>query len=67
MWQEYKYQKSDLKGIVQDENRFKNYILPNFGEKAPKDLSPIDIDKLRITLLKNKKPATVKHVLALLR
>ena len=68
LWQEYKKQKPDLKGIVQDENRFNNYLSPVFGNKEPIDLSPLDVDRLRIKLQKaNKSPSTIKNVLELLR
>jgi len=66
LWQEYKRQRTP-RGIVTDENRFKNYIAPMFGEKEPKELIQLDIDRLRLRLLKKRSPQTVKHVLALLK
>ena len=67
LWGEYKINKPRLKGIVTDENRFKNYIEPNFGNKEPRCLIPLDIDRSRLKLLKTKAPATVKNILELLR
>ena len=67
LWEAYKTNKPNLKGIVTDENRFSNYIKPNFGEKEPYELVPLDVDRLRINLLKTKSPGTVKNVLELLR
>jgi integrase len=67
LWVEYKRNKPDLKGIVSDENRFKNYINPIFGIREPKELIPLDVDRLRLNLLKKKSPGTVKNVLELLR
>lgn len=67
LWKEYKAQRPGLKGIVTDENRYENYIKPNFGSKEPKDLVQLDVDRLRINLLKKRAPQTVKHVLALLK
>ena len=67
LWDEYKSQKPDLKGHVTDENRFENYIKPFFGDKEPGELAPFDVDRLRLKLLKTKKPGTVKNVLELLR
>ena len=67
LWQEYKINKPELKGLVTDENRFKNYIQPNFGGKEPRKLIPLDTDRLRLKLLKTKSPATVKNTLELLR
>ena len=67
IWNEYKSRNPQLKGIVQDENRFKNHILPNFENKQPGEITPFDVDKLRVRLLKTKKPATVRNILELLR
>ena len=67
LWGEYKAQRPNLKGITSDENRFKNYILPEFGKKEPEELVPLDVDRLRIRLLKTKKEGTVRNVLELLR
>lgn len=67
LWSEYKQNKPNLKGIVTDENRFRNYINPFFGDKEPREIIPLDIDRIRLKLLKNKSPGTVKNVLELLR
>ena len=67
LWDAYKKNKPNLKGNVTDENRYENYIKPNFGDKEPKDIIPLDVDRLRLKLLKTKAPGTVKNVLELLR
>ena len=67
LWKEYKVNKSNLKGIVTDENRFNKHIKPYFGEMEPKDLVPLDIDRIRLRLLKNKAPGTVKNVLEVIK
>lgn len=67
LWESYKETKPDLKGIVQDENRYQKHVQPAFGEREPKTLIPLDIDRLRINLLKTLKPQSAKHVLALVR
>ena len=67
LWGEYKRQKPDLKGLVPDENRYKKYIKPAFGSKEPKKLLPLDVDRVRLKMLKTKSPQTVKLTLALLR
>jgi integrase len=67
LWTEYKAQKPNLKGMVTDHNRYENHIKPILGDKEPKDLSPFDVDRLRIKLLKKKAPGTVKNVMELLR
>jgi integrase len=66
LWKEYK-KLNPIKGITSDENRYKNYLEEPFGNKEPCELIPLDIDRLRVKLLKTKKPATVKNVLELLR
>jgi integrase len=65
LWEEYKAQKS-LKGIVTDENRFQKH-LSSFAEKEPSELSPFDVDRLRVKMLKTHKAATVRNTLELLR
>lgn len=67
LWKEYKRHNPNLKGIVTDQNRFDNYIKPEFGNIEPKDIVPLDVDRLRLKLLKKKAPGTVKNVLELLR
>lgn len=67
LWTEYKATNPLVRGIATDENRFLKYLKPNFETKEPKDLSPLDLDRLRIKLLKKKKPGTVKNVFELLR
>lgn len=67
LWEKYKESNPSIKGLSTDQNRFKNYILPEFGNKESRVLAPLDVDRLRIKLLKKKKPATVKNILELLR
>lgn len=47
--------------------RHQNYIKPTFGEREPNEIIPLDVDRLRLKLLKSKSPGTVKNVLELLR
>lgn len=67
LWTEYKTNKADSKAINTDEGRYKNYLLSSFGDKEPHEIIRLDVDRLRITLLKTLKPQTVKHILALLK
>lgn len=67
LWAEYKNGNPALKGIVTDENRFTNHIAQVFGDKEPKEIDPLSVDRLRLKLLKNHSPGTVKNVLELLR
>lgn len=66
LWEEYTRQ-TLLKGIVQDRNRYNLYLKPIFGEREPKDLVPLDVDRLRLKMLKEKSPQTVKSTLSLIR
>jgi len=67
LWTRYKFSNPHLKGLVQDENRYSNYIKPAFGDREPFSLDPFAVDSLRIKLAKKKQPGTVKNVLELLR
>lgn len=67
LWSEYKSQKPDLKGLAQDESRWRRFIEPSLGDTEPGDLQPLDLDRLRLKLLKEYSPQHVKHTLALIR
>ena len=67
LWEEYKAQRPDLKGIYSDNNRYEVHLKSLFGEKEPKEIIQLDVDRMRIKLLKKLSPQTVKHVLALLK
>ena len=66
LWESYIAQR-DLKGLAQDRSRYVNYIQPVFAEREPEEIAPLDVDRVRIQLLKSKSPQHVKHVLALFR
>ena len=67
LWQTYRQNSPGLKGMVTDENRFRNYIKPAFGDKEPQNILPLDVYRLRLKLSKTKAPGTVRNVLELLR
>lgn len=67
LWESYKANKPNLKGIVTDENRFQNYVKPAFGDMLPSEIDPLSVDRLRVKLMKKKSTGTVKNVLELLR
>jgi integrase len=66
LWQEYSAKKPISKSLTTDRSRFQKFIEPALGNKQPAELSPMDLDRLRIRTAKNHKPQTVKHVIALL-
>jgi len=66
LWQEYSAQKHDSKGLKVDRGRYEKYLKPGLGNKEPRKIAQLEVDRLRIGLAKTRKPQTVKHVLALL-
>jgi integrase len=67
LWKKYLEDKPDLKGRKSDSSRFEKYIKPAFGDREPKDLLPLDVDRLRLKTMKGKKPQSIKLTLALLK
>jgi integrase len=67
LWQEYEANKADSKAINTDKGRYQKYLLPDFGNKEPHNIIRLDVDRLRIRLLKTLKPQTVRHTLGLLK
>ncbi len=67
LWEEYKLQHSDAKSLMKDRDRFNCYLKAPFGAMEPKDLIPLDVDRLRMKLSKDHRSATVKNILELLR
>ena len=68
LWQFYLESKGDsLKGLTTDKNRYELHIRSTFGKKTPNELAPLDIDRLRLNLLKEHSSKTVSNVLELLR
>ena len=67
LWEEYEANKADSKAINTDEGRYKKYLEPSFGEKEPHEIIRLDVDRLRMKLLKTLKPQTVKHIMGLLK
>lgn len=68
LWDEYKAQRPAGHALRTDDCRFHKFILPVFGERLPMEILTLDVDRLRVKLLKQGKSAqTVKHVLALVK
>jgi len=67
LWDEYEFQKVDSKSLRIDKIRFNLYLKNDFGSKEPQELIQLDVDRIRIGLLKKMSPQSVKHILALLR
>ncbi len=56
-----------LKGLVTDKNRYELHLKDSFGQKTPEELTPPDLDRLRLELLMGHSNGTVRNVLELLR
>ncbi len=66
LWKEYRASRKKNKALSIDTGRYEKYLKPSFAKKEPKDILPLDIERLKRKLLKKKSPQTVKHVLNLL-
>jgi integrase len=66
LWTEYKAGRSPGKSLSTDAGRYEKYLKLTFGNAEPKDVLPLDVERLKRKLLKRKSPQTVKHVLNLL-
>jgi hypothetical protein len=66
LWETYKTHRPGLKGLRTDENRYQNHLKPLWGEREPKSLTPLEVDRLRLELLVIRRPGTVRNVLELL-
>jgi integrase len=66
LFDEYINGRPNNKAGATDKGRYNNYLKSVFGTKEPKDILPLDVDRLRIKLLKKKSPQTARHVLNLL-
>jgi len=68
LWDAYLESKgSSLKGLVTDKNRYELHLKDSVGQITPEELTPTDVDRLRLELLKNHSNGTVRNVLELLR
>lgn len=63
--EEYFKCRPDGKSRKTDQGRYDNYLKSEFGEKEPYEIAPLDIDRLRIRLIKKLSPQTVAHILNL--
>ena len=54
------------KSLTTDKGRYGKYLKIPFGATEPKNIVALDVDRLRIKLLKEKSPQTVLHILNLL-
>ena len=62
----YMHGRAPGKSLKTDKGRYEKYLKTSFGDTEPKDILALDVDRLRIKLLKEKSPQTVLHILNLL-
>ena len=66
LWELYKEEHKQTASFRSDASRYKLFIMPSFGDKEPREIIPLDIDRLKRKVLNDKAAQTVKHVLGLL-
>ena len=59
LWQDYVAHRAQNKSLATDRSRFQIFIEPPLGSKQPIEISPLDVDRLRIGAAKNHLPQTV--------
>ena len=65
---EYLRLRHKLKGRANDIYRFKNYLETEFANVSPEDVTRDDVERFKHNLQnRNLKPATIRHILELLR
>ncbi|MGR0479993.1 MAG: tyrosine-type recombinase/integrase [Candidatus Electronema sp. V4] len=67
LWEAYRVQLRDNSSTKTDSGRYDRHLRQLFGGREPGEISRLELDRLRISLLKTHSPQTVKHVLALLK
>lgn len=65
LFKKYQESKGEYKSASTDRSNFK-HIVATLGSKYPEQLTPFDLDRIRVSMLKTHKPQTVKHVLRLI-
>ncbi|HNR12153.1 MAG TPA: site-specific integrase [Thermodesulfobacteriota bacterium] len=66
LWAEYATTQFNEFSLSIEQSRYTNYLKSEFENKEPHDILQLDVDRIRIRLLKEKSPQTVKHILNLL-
>ncbi|SHN72781.1 tyrosine-type recombinase/integrase [Desulfovibrio litoralis] len=67
LWTLYNEDKPDRKVKKTDTYFYQKHLEKYFGDKEPSEIVTLDIDRMRLRLLKTLSPQTVKHILSLLR
>ena len=67
LWEKYIEDNYGLKGREADTSRFRKWVKPTLGDREPKALLPLDLDRIRLRAMKGKSPQTIKLVLELIK
>ena len=67
LWTSYKKNHPDLKGIKTYKSTYSRHIKPDFGDKEPYEIYPLDIRRVQNRMLKTLSAQSVQHNLELLR
>jgi integrase len=52
LWEEWKKVNADKRSRVVDDNRYRTHLQPLFGDKEPREVLPLEVDRLRVGMLK---------------
>jgi len=66
LWLEYVNYRYGGKAVLSDKSYYKTHLKDTFGEKEPQELAPLDVDRLRIRMMKTLSPGTAAKTLGLL-
>lgn len=66
LFDEYTQGRAPGKSLTTDKGRYDKYLKNPFGDIEPRNILALDIDRLRINLLKKRSDQTILHVLNLL-
>ena len=67
IWDLYCENNAENKSLKNEKTKYNNYIRSDIGEKEPRELLPLDIDRIRIGIQKAGKRTTAARILELLR
>ena len=56
LWQDYTAHKRPGKNLSTDKSRFQKHLEPALGNKEPQEISPLEVDRLRLAMGKNYAP-----------
>ncbi|MBA7496834.1 Tyrosine recombinase XerC [subsurface metagenome] len=67
LWSVYVNDRSSYASYSGDRGRYNTYLKEYFGDKEPKNITPVEITHLTRRLETKQSPQSVKHILSLLR